>query len=163
MAGWSLALGAALLMAGCSGGGSSSTSARFAVKNVNVIHGQEWKINRAIDITFNADVDFSTVSLNTINIMDSVGRSATGVFSQPTRADGSIATRVVRFQPTCPTKADNSDAGLQPATAYRLTILGSQTGGSRYAAPRGTAWTKGCWWTSPLPIRRIRWCSSWTP
>jgi len=99
------------------------------VESINVLEGMEWKLNRPIDITFSHDVNFATVSMNTINIVDPLGRAATGVFSFPTLADGTINQRVVRFQPNCPRLADFSDAGLVPNTSYRLTVLGSNSGG----------------------------------
>ena len=72
-ASFALALLLAGLVSGCSGGSGASsaqTESDFAIESINVLSGQEWKINRPIDITFNEDVDFSTVSFNTIRIVD---------------------------------------------------------------------------------------------
>ncbi|HIF40266.1 MAG TPA: hypothetical protein EYQ74_04120, partial [Planctomycetes bacterium] len=110
-----------------SGSGASGTD--FTIKGVNVLEGMEWKLNRPVDITFSDDVDFSTVTMNTINIVDPVGRAATGVFSFPTLPNGTVDTRTIRFQPNCPRLPDFSDAGLVPSTSYRLTVLGSTSGG----------------------------------
>ena len=113
-----LVLSAVLCVAGCSGGSgsSSASSSGFAIKTINVLQGQEWKINRPIDIAFNRDVDFSTVNLNTINISNHQGLGATGYFTRPTGANGQPDLRLVRFQPACPTKEDYSDAGLARRT-----------------------------------------------
>ena len=125
-----LALSTVLLLAACSGGSSSGTSSSgFRITDVSVKLGQEWKINRPIDITFNRDVDFSTVSLNTIRVADEQGKGATGFFTMPSGVNGVPDPRRVRFQPACPTREDNSDAGLQPDRSYQLTVLGSQVGG----------------------------------
>ncbi len=78
-------LAAALLAGACSGGGSSgstSASAKLEITEISVLEGQEWKINRPIDITFNRDVDFATVSFNTIRVSDQQGNGATGFFRQ---------------------------------------------------------------------------------
>ena len=37
---------------------------------ISVQENNVWKLNRPIDVTFNQDVDFSTVTLNTIHISD---------------------------------------------------------------------------------------------
>mgnify|MGYP006966864782 CR=1 FL=1 len=130
---WAPLVGLALwTVAGCGGGvssGSGASGSQFSVVGVNVLQGMEWKLNRPIDVTFSHDVDFATVTMNTINIVDPMGRAATGVFTFPTLPDGTIDTRTVRFQPNCPRLADFSDAGLVPATSYRLTVLGSDAGG----------------------------------
>ncbi|MEE8466809.1 MAG: hypothetical protein V3T22_00040, partial [Planctomycetota bacterium] len=126
-----LGLATALLLAACSGGSSSSatSSSGFRITDISVKSGQEWKLNRPIDITFNRDVDFATVSLNTIRVADEQGNGATGFFSRPSAANGEPDPRRVRFQPACPTREDNSDAGLQPFNSYVLTVRGSQVGG----------------------------------
>lgn len=123
-----------LAVAGCSAGtgsSSSKTTPDFAVESVNVLQGQEWKINRPIDITFNQEVDFSSVNFNTLSIVDPLGNVATGVFSQPRTPAGDIDLEKVRFQPNCPTQDDYSDAGLVPGTNYRVRIYGSNNSGAQ--------------------------------
>lgn len=147
-AGLPLALGAALFLPACSGGGGNgdgavdSSSEKLEVVAINVLAGQEWKINRPIDITFNRDVDFSTVNFNTINLVDSQGKGATGVFSQPF-TDGQVNRRMVRFQPTCPKLEGYSDAGLVPASTYRLTVRGSGVGGTAVSDTAGESLAQG--------------------
>lgn len=92
---------------------------------MNVAPGQVWEVNRALRITFNRDVDFSSVNFNTVSLRDHSGFVATGVFRQ----DPSAMETIV-FQPTCPTREDFSDAGLQPGTSYRLTVRSGSTGTS---------------------------------
>ena len=64
---------------------------------------------------FNEDVDFSTVSLSTIQIVDTQGVPAVGTFILAT-------PRTVRFQPVCPTNDANSDGGLLQGRDYRITV-----------------------------------------
>ncbi|MEO2160977.1 MAG: hypothetical protein ABGY29_00485, partial [bacterium] len=119
-------------VSGCGGGvasGTGASGAQFTIESINVLQGMEWKLNRSIDITFSDDVDFATVTMNTINIVDPVGRAATGVFSFPTLPNGMIDKRTVRFQPNCPRLPDFSDAGLVPSTSYSLVVMGSNAGG----------------------------------
>ena len=119
--------GASLLVASCSsnsGASSTKTGEDFAIADVSVTAASAWKLNRPIDIEFNQAVDFSTVSLNTINIGTIDGRPATGSFSL--LPDG----RTVRFLATCPTLGDSSDAGLLPGgREYRLHIVGASSSG----------------------------------
>lgn len=125
---WSSAL-ALCVAAACSSGGSSSTTpssgSDLQVTNVSVLNGSVWKINRAIDITFDQAVDMSSVNLNTIQILDGTGVSATGQFLQPLDLAGNVRTSVVRFQPNCPTEDDFSDSGLKINTSYVLRIVGA--------------------------------------
>ncbi|TDJ76380.1 MAG: hypothetical protein E2O39_03215 [Planctomycetota bacterium] len=95
----------------------------FHVATISVPAGAIWQINRAIDVTFTKDVDFATVSANTISIVAEDGAPAAGVFSL---AD----PRTVRFQPTCPSLEDFSDAGLTPGgVGYLLEVAGALAGG----------------------------------
>jgi hypothetical protein len=124
-----LAVALGIATVGCTGGGSSSgggggaggasSTDDFAVQSISVVTGAIWEVNRPIDITFTQDLDFATVSLNTITIASASGLPATGTFTQ-------LGPRTVRFQPTCPTQADSSDAGLVPGSQpYSLVVLGS--------------------------------------
>ena len=129
---FSLLLALPLIAAGCGGSvtgsgsdnGSNSTGANgFTVVSVSVAQSQIWQINRAIDIRFTRAVDFSTVGLNTISIATPSGLSATGSFSQ-------VDADTVRFQPACPTLADNSDAGFLPGgRTYTLHVLDTALNG----------------------------------
>ena len=138
--------GLLVLLTSCSGGSGSSSHASgsdFAIVSINVPEGATWKINRALDVTFNADVDFDTVSLSTIRVIDPQGVSATGEFGLRLRADGTVDPRTVRFRPTCPVEADYSDAGLVPGRTYALQVLGSKTGGTTVRSVKGDALEKG--------------------
>jgi len=107
-----------------SGSGSTSKGALFEISSISVGQGSIWKLNRPIDISFTRDVDIDSVSLNTINLADVQGQPATGTFTLlPNK-------RTIRFQPSCPTLPDASDAGLRPGgVSYLLHVLGSTTGG----------------------------------
>lgn len=126
-----LSLGFLLGLSGlaCSGGvsgDSTGSSGSFYVAGSNITEAQVWRINRAIEVRFSEDVDFGTVSLNTIRVADGTGFSATGTFYQPEDPETGLVdrTRVV-FQPNCPLEDDFSDAGLLPGKNYFLTIASS--------------------------------------
>jgi len=123
------ALGLAILLSACSsdGGGvegpqGPSTTNEFAVDASNVIDGSTWQLNRPIQVTFNKDVDFTTVSQTTIQIVDGQGVPAVGAFSR-------VNARTIRFQPRCPTNATNTNGGLLQGRNYRLTIPSESTPG----------------------------------
>ncbi|MDF1837954.1 MAG: hypothetical protein P1V35_08800, partial [Planctomycetota bacterium] len=124
---WALAL-ALGITAGCSssgsGGSSSGSSNDLTITSISVVGGSTWKINRPIDVAFDMDIDFNTVNLNTFQVVDQTGVSASGVFLQPLDVQGNVLTNVIRFQPTCPTEDDFSDAGFKIDTGYRLVVAG---------------------------------------
>ncbi|MEZ5974066.1 MAG: hypothetical protein R3E96_04235 [Planctomycetota bacterium] len=98
--------------------------------NISVVEGAVWRINRPIDITFDRAVDFSTVNMNTVQLVSTVGVSATGVFLQPLDNSGNVRTNVVRFQPNCPTEDDFSDSGLAVNASYQLRLPGTEGSGN---------------------------------
>lgn len=122
------ALAALALPIACSGGGGTSggvVGGGFQLTTMSVPSNATWQINRPIDFTFSQEVDFSTVSLNTISIRSKSGVPASGVFSllSPTK---------VRFQPTCPTLGDLSDSGLQiGGISYDIVVYGGESGGNQ--------------------------------
>lgn len=121
------ALVALTLPIACSGGGGSSSGVvggGFQLTTMSIPQGATWQINRPIDFKFSQAVDFSTVSLNTISIRSVGGVPASGVFTL-------LDSTTVRFQPTCPTKGDLSDSGLQiGGKAYQISVYGGTSGGS---------------------------------
>jgi hypothetical protein len=79
---WVLALTLGIT-AGCSssGSGSSSSSSNdLAITSISVVSGTTWKLNRPIDVGFDKDIDFGTVNLNTFQVVDQTGVSASGTF-----------------------------------------------------------------------------------
>ncbi|MBI5361549.1 MAG: hypothetical protein HZA53_00115, partial [Planctomycetes bacterium] len=125
-----LALG---LLAGCGGHGSSVSGAgsSFRILTLSVPNNGIWQINRPIELTFDQDVDFSSVNLNTINITQLNGAPAAGEFRLK-------SSKVVVFQPACPTQADFSDAGFRPnGVQYRINVLGSSQGGPTVRSTAG--------------------------
>ena len=122
-----LATAGTLTVTGCSDSATGvnigppiEDDSEFAVRGTSVINGSVWKLNRQILIEFTQDVDFSSVSSSTIQIIDTQGVPAIGTFS-------AAGPRTVRFQPKCPTNVTNSDGGFAQGKDYRLTVL-SQTG-----------------------------------
>ena len=86
------------------------------------MQGSVWKLNRPINLEFTEDIDFSTVSPTTVQIIDEFGVPAIGVFSL-------VDARTIRFQPKCPTNDTNSDGGLAQGRNYRLTVSSLSHGG----------------------------------
>ena len=110
--------------AGSEPGGAAGDS--LVLEGASVQEGQTWELNRPIDLVFSQDIDFATVSLNTIQIVDAAGVSAVGSFASGREASGAIDARRVRFQPACPTDETYADAGFQPGgRAYTLSVIGS--------------------------------------
>jgi hypothetical protein len=109
-----------------SGGGETGS---LAIDNISVPSNAQWQINRPVAITFGGEVDFSTVSLNTIQLFEQGGVPVVGEFSFAVDANGVARRNVIEFQPRCPQNADLSDAGFQPGgRQYTLNIVGSETG-----------------------------------
>ncbi len=139
-----------LFLGACGGGGGSSGSgssnANFLLATVSVQPNATVQINRKIEFTFTKPVDFSSVNLNTISIMAVGGGPASGEFRVKMRkadpfdpCSGDVpVTNVIVFQPTCPTLADYSDAGLTPGgVQYQLNVVGSNTGGPTVRSTTG--------------------------
>ncbi|MEM9383045.1 MAG: hypothetical protein AAGB93_24055 [Planctomycetota bacterium] len=95
---------------------------RFQVVGTSVLNGAVWQLNRAIDIEFNQDIDFQTVSLSTIQIIDNQGIPAVGTFTP-------VTPRIARVQPRCPTDDANSNGGFGQGRSYRLTVLSENSSG----------------------------------
>lgn len=150
-----MALIAAFGLSACSGGAGGSseqTTSDFSIESISVLNGATWQINRPIDIRFSRPVDFSTVSLNTISIANDQGGSATGTFLQPLLPNGQVDDTLVQFQPACPTLPDFSDAGLRPGQVeYRLSVLGSVSGGVTVTSKGGAALEEGALVTFQTP------------
>jgi hypothetical protein len=117
-----VALTLGLSLPACSGGGGGGSGDGFQLIRVSVLEGAVWKVNQPITFTFNEDVDFSSVSLNTISIQTTTGAPATGTFLL-------ASAREVVFQPACPTQDDLLDSGLTPGNvAYQIRVLGESSG-----------------------------------
>jgi len=111
-----------LALAACSGGSGGGSGDGFQLIRVSVLEGAVWKVNQPIVFTFNEDVDFASISLNTISIQTTTGTPATGSFFLR-------SAREVVFQPNCPTLDDLSDTGLIPGSiAYQIRVLGESSG-----------------------------------
>ncbi len=130
---------AGVALVGCTRNSSSSTTggsgvSGFQLTTTTVNNGTVWRVNRTMEFSFSEEVDFSSVSLNTISIRTASGATASGTFSYKSvdlNNDGipEIDRRTIVFQPTCPTREDLSDAGLQPGSVqYQVRILGQNSG-----------------------------------
>ena len=119
------AIAALSIFSACGGGSSSSGEpfgSGFELFSMSVPEDAIWQVNRPIEFKFSRDVDFSTVSLNTIAIRDLNGLPASGAFTL-------VDSNTVSFQPTCPVLGDLSDSGLKiGGVPYQITVLGSASG-----------------------------------
>lgn len=130
-----LALVSALALPACgggTGGGAGPDGAGQGLILVNFFQsGQDnVPINRILKFVFSEPVDPSSIMVTDtgsdaygkgvgslqIRQGDAFGLTATGKF----KVDGST----VYFEPRLPTLCDSSDAGLQPGTTYRVTVMG---------------------------------------
>ncbi len=110
------------LLASCGSDSGSGGVTGFQLTRISLQEDEVWEVNREIVFTFNEPIDFSSVSLNTINIKATSGAPATGSFF----LRGPLT---VVFQPTCPLLEDLSDSGLQPGgIAYVITVVGESSG-----------------------------------
>lgn len=125
-----LPIGPLLLIAACSGssgstGPAASSSGILELVGVSVRENAVWQINRAIEFAFSEEVDFLSISSNTIQIRTTAGRPATGTFSFKADASANgVDETTVLWQPRCPTQADLGDAGLVPFETYVLEVVG---------------------------------------
>lgn len=112
----------------CSGS-SSPAQGGFQLVSISVPEGTIWKINKAIEMRFNAEVDLlSVVFGSTIQIQTPGGQSAFGKLAYKTVGGVEDRTTLV-FQPFCPTLSDLSDAGFKPGgTAYKIFLPGKASG-----------------------------------
>lgn len=128
----SIALGL-LSLAACSSGGGGGSSAGFQLTRISLLDGAVWKVNQEIVFTFSADVDFSSVSSNTISIQTTSGTPSTGTFFLR-------ATNQVVFQPACPTRSDLTDTGLTAGgVPYVIRVLGQSSGAANTVRSTGGA------------------------
>ena len=137
----------AATFAGCSAGSGSDggSTSTMTIENISVPANAQWQINRPIAITFSSEVDFGSVSLNTIQISEQGGVPVVGEFAFATDAQGNPRRNVVEFQPRCPQNPDLSDAGFQPGgRSYTLNIVGSTNGsGTTVRSTSGAALGSG--------------------
>lgn len=96
--------------------GTQAPGQRFKLESVSVQQAQVWPLNREFLFSFNEALDFSTVNLNTVRIVNVAdGSFALGGFTL--RSDSELV-----FQPACPTQADLGDTGLEPGATYQLFV-----------------------------------------
>jgi hypothetical protein len=117
------------LATACGGGGGGGSDpiqgTAFEVVSINVLDGATWRINRPIVIQFSDPIDFSSISLNTVNIRTTTGVQIPGVGTFRLQAPETLV-----WQPNCPTRDDLSDAGLLPGgVGYQLEIKGRDSSG----------------------------------
>jgi len=113
-----------LAASACSGGSGGGSGDGFQLIRVSVLEGAVWRVNQPIAFTFSEEVDFSSISLNTISIQTTSGTPATGTFFLRNASE-------VVFQPNCPTLDDLSDTGLTPGSVgYQIRVLGKSSGAS---------------------------------
>jgi hypothetical protein len=111
-----------LVLPGCSSGSGGGSGDGFQLTRISLLDGAVWKVNQEIVFTFSDEVDFSSVSSNTISIQTTSGTPATGTYF-------SRGTNQVVFQPTCPSSDDPAATGLVPdGVRYSIRVLGRSSG-----------------------------------
>lgn len=143
-----LLLAPGLLANACSSG-SGGGSGGFQLVRMSLLEGAVVKVNQEFVFTFSAPVDFSSISLNTINIQTTLGAPATGTFSQR-------GTNQVVFQPNCPRQDNLSDTGLRAGgVAYTIRVVGQSSGAAntvRSAAGQSLDVTQTRNFTTPVVV-----------
>ena len=136
-----LLLPLSLALTACGGGSATAVSAELVLLESNVTSGAVWHINRPLVLRFNQDVDFASVSLNSVRIRTAGGTPAVGEFRRLVLANGDPDLRSVVFQPRCPRSVDLSDAGLLPGgVQYELHVPSEEVSpGSSVRSSSGAA------------------------
>ncbi|MDP6963184.1 MAG: hypothetical protein QGF46_03365, partial [Planctomycetota bacterium] len=98
-----LALVFAVAVTGCGPAeiDSSTQTGSFEVLSVNILDGEQWSINRPIQIQFNHDIDFSSVSFQSVTF-----RAINIVGAAPVTGQFEISPddpTILNFNPACPT------------------------------------------------------------
>lgn len=134
----------ALLASACGGKSSEDGSppgnapTAFELRQPPINPGEIWQLNRPIEMRFSKPVSFSPLAIRIESVPAGAGPSGTferGVDPFTGFADASR----VRFQPSCPTQLDGSDAGFLPGRTYRLVIPGLDGAGTPQYATDGEA------------------------
>lgn len=118
-----LGLLSALVLPACGGGGGGGAGPDGAGQGLVIVNFLQANvdnvpINRTLTFVFSEPVDPSTIGEGTLQIRQgsAYGLTADGDFV----VDGAN----VYFEPRLPTLCDSSDAGFQPGTTYRITVMG---------------------------------------
>lgn len=123
-----------LSAAACSGSDGGGSGAGFQLTRISLLEGAVWKVNQEIVFSFSDEVDFSSISANTISIRTQTGAPALGSYFLR-------GTSQVVFQPNCPTLANLSDTGLVAGSeSYVIRVLGLSSGaGNTVRSSSGSA------------------------
>jgi len=114
-----LALGVAGCSGGSSGGGASALEVVGAIaEGLGLLPQTGVFLNNRIIVQFNTDLDPDSVSPQTFRVL----RGPNFVETAP--GEIGVAGDTITFIPQLPAEADFSDAGFQPATAYRIVARG---------------------------------------
>ncbi len=134
-----LAVLAGLSASDCKGGGGGLRP--IAVLQANITEGAVWQLNRAIEITFDAPVDLTSVNFQSVQFTNhTTGQPVVGTFSL-TSDDAGAAGTVLVFQPRCPVLEDLSDGGFQAgAVHYTMSLV---QGANSVKAGGGGSLTQG--------------------
>ncbi|MEL6431975.1 MAG: hypothetical protein AAFR54_22600, partial [Planctomycetota bacterium] len=90
--------------------------------------GAIWQLNRPIELTFDAPIDFAQLTGFQVRIAEAATGDAIDGILRPgiDLVTGEDRRNVVVLQPRCPVTPDDPP-GLEPDRVYRLTVLGSDT------------------------------------
>ena len=128
-----LLLAASLIafLPGCKSESPSSTA--FVVLDATVIDGDNWLINRPVDIYFGSAIDFNSVSTSSVifRATDTInlGVPVTGTYELIPDVLGR-ANHAIRFTPACPTNPEFDNGGFVPGSvSYELLLPTVSSGG----------------------------------
>lgn len=130
-----LLVGCALLPAvlvGCKA--SAPSIGQFKVLTTNVSDGDNWFLNRPVQVFFNNAIDATSVNFGSVIIRPTdpanQGSPVTGTFELIADAEGN-ANHGIQFNPACPTNSDNSNGGFVPGNFnYELVLPTEGSNGS---------------------------------
>jgi hypothetical protein len=116
---------------GCKPG--TFTSSSFAVLDTTVIDGDDWLLNRPVDIYFNNAIDFNSVSTSSVIFRATetinLGVPVTGTYELIPDVQGR-ADHAIRFTPACPNNLEFDNGGFVPGTVgYELLLPTVSSGG----------------------------------
>lgn len=97
----------------CGGGGSGSGGGDLVLVSFNLPNISGIPLNQPLIFTFNKAVDPASITPDTLRVI-----GAAGPFFEQTIVDGNL----VSLLPTIPNFDNFSDAGLQPATEYTVSL-----------------------------------------
>ncbi len=133
---WVLVLSSCLVAFGC-GGESKKTEPALVeplvVTSVSVSEGEVWSLNRPIDVVCNQALDWSSIQVGAVRIVDELGAVVLGNYTHGPSGPDSI-----RFTPACHPDLTGFGPGFQAGNLrYRVVIRGEDNIGAALRSATG--------------------------